>query len=38
MTAPARSSSPGGLVVNDGRLAFDYHGVCGYAATFDYAG
>jgi hypothetical protein len=26
------------LVVDDGRLAFEYRGVCGYAATFDYAG
>ena len=26
------------LVVEDGPLAFDYRGACGYAATFDYAG
>jgi len=26
------------LVVDDDRLAFEYRGVCGYAATFDYAG
>jgi hypothetical protein len=26
------------LVVQDDRLAFEYHGVCGYGATFDYAG
>jgi hypothetical protein len=26
------------LVVQDGKLSFDYHGVCGYGSTFDYAG
>ena len=26
------------LVVDDGPLAFSYHGVCGYGSTFDYAG
>jgi hypothetical protein len=26
------------LMVEDDRLAFEYRGVCGYAATFDYAG
>jgi hypothetical protein len=26
------------LVVEDGRLAFSYRGVCGYGSTFDYAG
>jgi hypothetical protein len=26
------------LRVADGRLAFEYHGVCGYGSTFDYAG
>lgn len=26
------------LVVEDGPLAFSYHGVCGYGSTFDYAG
>jgi hypothetical protein len=26
------------LVVEDGALAFDYRGVCGYGSTFDYAG
>jgi hypothetical protein len=26
------------LVVNDGRLAFTYRGVCGYGSTFEYAG
>lgn len=26
------------LVVEDGRLAFSYRGVCGYSSTFDYAG
>ena len=26
------------LVVEDGRLAFNYRGVCGYGTTFDYAG
>ena len=26
------------LVVEDGPLAFDLHGVCGYGSTFDYAG
>jgi len=26
------------LVVKDDRLAFEYRGVCGYGATFDYAG
>ena len=26
------------LVVEDGELAFAYRGVCGYGATFDYAG
>jgi hypothetical protein len=26
------------LAVADGPLAFDYHGVCGYGSTFDYAG
>jgi hypothetical protein len=26
------------LVVEDGTLAFDYRGVCGYGSTFDYAG
>ena len=26
------------LVVEDDRLAFEFHGRCGYAATFDYAG
>jgi hypothetical protein len=25
-------------LVADGRLAFEYHGVCGYGSTFDYAG
>src|SRR5918911_1603810 len=25
------------IVVHDGPLAFDYHGVCGYGSTFDYA-
>ena len=28
----------GELVVEDDRLAFNYHGVCGYGSTFDYAG
>jgi hypothetical protein len=28
----------GQLTVDDGPLAFDYRGVCGYASTFDYAG
>jgi hypothetical protein len=26
------------LLVEDGRLAFSYRGVCGYGSTFDYAG
>jgi hypothetical protein len=26
------------LVVEDGKLAFSYRGVCGYGSTFDYAG
>jgi hypothetical protein len=26
------------LVVEDGALAFNYRGVCGYGSTFDYAG
>jgi hypothetical protein len=26
------------LVVEDGQLAFNYRGVCGYGSTFDYAG
>ena len=26
------------LIVEDGPLAFSYRGVCGYGATFDYAG
>jgi hypothetical protein len=26
------------LVVDDGKLAFSYSGVCGYGSTFDYAG
>jgi hypothetical protein len=26
------------LVIEDGPLAFDYRGVCGYGSTFDYAG
>jgi hypothetical protein len=26
------------LVVQDGKLSFDYRGVCGYASTFDYSG
>ena len=26
------------LVVDDGALAFDYRGTCGYASTFDYEG
>ena len=26
------------LVVEDGRLAFSYRGVCGYGSSFDYAG
>jgi hypothetical protein len=26
------------LLVEDDRLAFDFHGVCGYSATFDYQG
>ena len=26
------------LVVEDGLLAFNYRGVCGYASTFDYSG
>jgi hypothetical protein len=26
------------LVVEDGPLGFSYHGTCGYAASFDYAG
>jgi hypothetical protein len=26
------------LVVDDGALAFDYRGVCGYGSTFDYLG
>jgi hypothetical protein len=26
------------LVVSDGPLTFEHHAVCGYAATFDYAG
>jgi hypothetical protein len=26
------------LVVEDGTLAFNYRGVCGYGSTFDYAG
>jgi hypothetical protein len=26
------------LVMVDGALAFDYHGVCGYSSSFDYAG
>jgi hypothetical protein len=26
------------LVVDDGPLSFSYHGICGYASTFDYAG
>jgi hypothetical protein len=26
------------LVVEDGPLAFNYRGVCGYSSTFDYAG
>jgi hypothetical protein len=26
------------LVVEDGALAFEFHGVCGYGSTFDYAG
>ena len=26
------------LVVEDGRLAYEYRGVCGYGTTFDYAG
>jgi hypothetical protein len=26
------------LVMDDGVLAFDYHGVCGYSSSFDYAG
>ncbi len=28
----------GELRITDGQLAFDFHGVCGYASTFDYAG
>jgi hypothetical protein len=28
----------GELVVEDGPLAFNYRGVCGYGSTFDYAG
>ena len=26
------------LLVEDGRLVFNYRGVCGYSSTFDYAG
>jgi hypothetical protein len=26
------------LVVEDGVLAFNYRGVCGYGSTFDYSG
>jgi hypothetical protein len=26
------------LLVEDGTLAFNYSGVCGYGSTFDYAG
>jgi hypothetical protein len=26
------------LAVDDGPLTFEYHGVCGYASTFDYSG
>ena len=26
------------LVVEDGKLAFSYRGVCGYGSTFDYSG
>jgi len=26
------------LIVEDGKLAFSYRGVCGYGSTFDYAG
>jgi len=26
------------LLVEDGALAFDYRGVCGYGSTFDYGG
>jgi hypothetical protein len=26
------------LVIDDGELAFDFRGVCGYGSTFDYAG
>jgi hypothetical protein len=26
------------LVVSDGPLAYEYHGVCGYGSTFDYEG
>jgi hypothetical protein len=26
------------LVIDDEELAFEYHGVCGYGSTFDYAG
>ena len=35
-TIRARRSSPASSSVDDAQLRFEYAGVCGYAATFDY--